>query len=161
MNLSRRGFLAGIISACAAPAIVRSGLIMPIKPQLVVPPANELVVWPSSSGGLFTIVGEDSAGNAITEVLRLIDGQPMKTTKLFRTINGISAMAIGAPRPATPATETKITFGDSLILKSPVEHGKMLFYTPGNNYLGDGESKSPFIDESYQQTPRPLGWAMS
>ena len=36
MNLSRRGLLGGIIAACAAPAIVRSGLIMPIKPKLVV-----------------------------------------------------------------------------------------------------------------------------
>lgn len=31
MNLSRRGFLAGIIAVAVAPAIVRSGLIMPIK----------------------------------------------------------------------------------------------------------------------------------
>lgn len=36
MNIGRRGFLAGIIAACAAPAIVRAGLIMPIKPALVV-----------------------------------------------------------------------------------------------------------------------------
>lgn len=32
MNLSRRGFLAGIIAAGVAPVIVRSGLVMPIKP---------------------------------------------------------------------------------------------------------------------------------
>ena len=36
MNLSRRGFLSGIIAACAAPAIIRTaGLIMPIKPTFV------------------------------------------------------------------------------------------------------------------------------
>ncbi len=33
MTISRRGFLSGIIAACAAPAIIRTaGLIMPIKP---------------------------------------------------------------------------------------------------------------------------------
>lgn len=36
MNLSRRGFLAGIIAAGVAPAIIRAGIIMPIKPALVV-----------------------------------------------------------------------------------------------------------------------------
>jgi hypothetical protein len=36
VNLSRRGLLAGIIAAAAAPVIVRAGLIMPIKPKLVV-----------------------------------------------------------------------------------------------------------------------------
>jgi len=36
--MNRRGFLTGIIAACAAPAIVRSGLIMPIKPALVTDP---------------------------------------------------------------------------------------------------------------------------
>lgn len=34
--MNRRGFLAGIIAAAVAPAIIRtSGLIMPIKPALV------------------------------------------------------------------------------------------------------------------------------
>lgn len=37
INLSRRGFLGAIIAAAVAPAIVRSGLIMPIKPQLIIP----------------------------------------------------------------------------------------------------------------------------
>jgi len=36
-GLSRRGFLGSIIAACAAPVIVRSGLLMPVKPALVVP----------------------------------------------------------------------------------------------------------------------------
>lgn len=35
MELSRRGFLSGIIAAGVAPAFVRPGLIMPIKPALV------------------------------------------------------------------------------------------------------------------------------
>lgn len=44
MNLSRRGFLTGIIAACAAPAILRSGLIMPIKPTLIIPETPALVL---------------------------------------------------------------------------------------------------------------------
>ncbi len=43
MASSRRGFLAGIIAACAAPAIIKTaGLIMPIKPALV--PGNDAVL---------------------------------------------------------------------------------------------------------------------
>lgn len=35
-QVSRRGFLAGIIAACAAPAIIRTpGLIMPVKPTFL------------------------------------------------------------------------------------------------------------------------------
>jgi hypothetical protein len=33
--MNRRGFLSGLISAIAAPAIVRPGILMPIKPSLV------------------------------------------------------------------------------------------------------------------------------
>lgn len=33
--LSRRGFLGGLIAAVAAPAIIRPGILMPIKPSLV------------------------------------------------------------------------------------------------------------------------------
>lgn len=40
--MNRRGFLTGIIAACAAPAIVRSGLIMPIKPALL---TNPYEIW--------------------------------------------------------------------------------------------------------------------
>jgi len=36
MELSRRGFVSGVVAAVAAPAIVRPGLIMPIKPALIV-----------------------------------------------------------------------------------------------------------------------------
>jgi hypothetical protein len=36
MALSRRGLLGGLLVALAAPAIVRPGLLMPVKPVLVV-----------------------------------------------------------------------------------------------------------------------------
>lgn len=35
MSITRRGFVGGLIAVVAAPAIVRPGLIMPIKPSLV------------------------------------------------------------------------------------------------------------------------------
>ena len=35
--MNRRGFLTGLVAAVAAPAIVRPGLIMPIKPALLLP----------------------------------------------------------------------------------------------------------------------------
>lgn len=38
VSISRRSFLSSIIAAAVAPAIVRSGLIMPIKPPLVLGP---------------------------------------------------------------------------------------------------------------------------
>lgn len=44
---SRRGFLAGILAALATPAIIKTaGLLMPIKPALIVP---ELVVFGEQS----------------------------------------------------------------------------------------------------------------
>lgn len=45
MELSRRGMLGGLLVALAAPAIIRPGLLMPIKPRLVVPPG-----WNVGSG---------------------------------------------------------------------------------------------------------------
>lgn len=33
--IARRGFLSGIIAAAVAPAIIRTGLLMPIKPALL------------------------------------------------------------------------------------------------------------------------------
>lgn len=35
LDLSRRGFLGGIIAACAGPAIIRAGVLMPVKSPLV------------------------------------------------------------------------------------------------------------------------------
>jgi hypothetical protein len=35
--MNRRGFLAGIGAALAAPAIVKAGVLMPVKPTLIMP----------------------------------------------------------------------------------------------------------------------------
>ncbi len=53
-DLSRRGFLSGIIAACAAPAIIRTpGLIMPIKPALVAQTTSLLLVANQAPDGRF------------------------------------------------------------------------------------------------------------
>lgn len=48
--LNRRSLLGGIIAACAAPAIIRSGVLMPVKPGLV-------GVAGLKVGDVFTITG--------------------------------------------------------------------------------------------------------
>jgi len=47
--MNRRGFLTGLVAAVAAPAIVRPGLIMPIKPRLVPITWRQEYVWPESA----------------------------------------------------------------------------------------------------------------
>lgn len=57
LMIARRGFLTGIIAACMAPAIVRAGLIMPIKPALVIAtemPTDDLVE---------VVIGSDRIGS--------------------------------------------------------------------------------------------------
>jgi hypothetical protein len=44
-RLQRRAFLGGIVATFAAPAIVRAGVLMPVKPMLWTPPtATEIVM---------------------------------------------------------------------------------------------------------------------
>ncbi len=43
--MERRSFLAGMLAACAAPAIVRSGILMPIRPAGI-----DLSAAPSTAG---------------------------------------------------------------------------------------------------------------
>jgi hypothetical protein len=62
--IKRRGFIAGLVSALAAPAIIRPGLLMPIKSSLVPVRFNGgITVIPKDcrSGETFTITntGDD------------------------------------------------------------------------------------------------------
>lgn len=44
--LQRRSFLAGILAACTAPAIIRTpGILMPVRPLIVVPPLVASSMW--------------------------------------------------------------------------------------------------------------------
>lgn len=42
--ISRRGFLSGIIAAAAAPAVAHAGVLMPIKPRLLLPQVHIAVM---------------------------------------------------------------------------------------------------------------------
>jgi len=108
--LDRRGFLAGIIAACAAPAIVRSGLIMPIKPALVVP-AHE---WTSVSSGItiteealnehfYEVFGRDAFGNPISERVSSNPDILVISRKQFQIIEKVvlRASAYMSPPPHT------------------------------------------------------------
>jgi hypothetical protein len=47
--MDRRGFLTGLVSALAAPAIIRPGLLMPIKPLLIRPNFLHITPFPISN----------------------------------------------------------------------------------------------------------------
>jgi hypothetical protein len=40
LSMNRRGFLGAMLAACAAPAIVRAGVLMPVKQAIVLPGDN-------------------------------------------------------------------------------------------------------------------------
>lgn len=42
--MQRRGFLLGILAAGAAPAVVRSGVLMPVRPAIIVPNGGKIFV---------------------------------------------------------------------------------------------------------------------
>lgn len=48
---SRRGFLGAILAAAAAPAIVKAGVLMPVRPRIIVPP-RKIVVYEGGAHGL-------------------------------------------------------------------------------------------------------------
>jgi len=110
--LDRRGFLAGIIAACAAPAIVRSGLIMPIKPALVVPEYT----WKSLSTGITTseqqfvgyfheIFGQDTFGNQISERVPANPDIVAVSRKNFKIIEKIVLRASAYIPPGSHQTQ--------------------------------------------------------
>lgn len=77
MNPTRRGFLAAIIAATAAPAIIKTaGLIMPIKPKLVDDPRAVLVtsVNEFNERAAMYVRGLDGYGKQVCEVISMADG---------------------------------------------------------------------------------------
>lgn len=55
--MNRRGFLAGILAAGAAPAIVRAGVLMPMRSTIITPP-------PLFNGGLGLFDSIELSGRA-------------------------------------------------------------------------------------------------
>jgi hypothetical protein len=71
--VSRRGFLGAILAAATAPAVARSGILMPVKQVWV--PDQKLAVVPSSEpdkeyGGLFFLRGDGRWFNPVTGEVR-------------------------------------------------------------------------------------------
>lgn len=76
MELSRRGLLGGILAAGCAPLIVRAGVLMPVKPGLLLPVINggtwadlnpRNLFFNNSTGTGFTVYGTDVYGIPIVE----------------------------------------------------------------------------------------------
>lgn len=82
--MKRRGFLAGILAAAAAPAIVRAGVLMPIRPPIWVP----TVLFDSRSrvGDIFTLAGSTDHTGApkLWRVTAIADNAPF-------TLGGLAA----------------------------------------------------------------------
>lgn len=83
MNLRRRGFLAGLGAALAAPALIRPGILMPVRRVIAPEPAPFLGAYPPEidvDDGFDTIgpgwrhVMLDCNGH---RVRLLLDGQPI------------------------------------------------------------------------------------
>jgi len=108
-SLDRRGFLAGILAACTAPAIVRSGLIMPIKPALI----THTYEWKTLHSGVvisaqqfeesfFELFGKDAYGNEVVERLPHNPDLMMISSKNLATVEKISLVSpCKSPLPRT------------------------------------------------------------
>lgn len=102
-DLSRRGFLAGILAASIAPAILKSGIIMPIKPRLILGdgialfsmshPRNIAVATVNSTGSISLVIkGRDQYGQYVIEHLNMTEGQG-HTKKEFWSITEIHSVS--------------------------------------------------------------------
>lgn len=146
-NLSRRGFLSGIIAACAAPAIVRAGIVMPIKPALVTNPREVTVGYDAATmaGDFveFVFSGVDAYGNPITETIRapMLKGGRVGTIQAkqeMREITSVSMQNVSA----VPAHIGAQNFGDVVhhILKREVNDGSRAYYPGRFRRIGDEEA---------------------
>lgn len=99
MIIARRSFLTGIIAACAAPAIVRSGIIMPVNAKLVgaltsvvniTIPRNIVITATNSTNVTITIHGHDFYGNPVSEIGTLLPGAAYQCMNVFANSPEIS-----------------------------------------------------------------------
>lgn len=127
MNLSRRGFLNAMLAAGVGAAIVRSGIIMPIKPSLFMPPRG-LQITGGEPGSMFTITGQDVEGQRITEVIYLTaDMRGFTQPALsFKSIDGASIMPhLGSVLGASAAS---LTYGDRVLATVGHSGGEMTYW---------------------------------
>lgn len=96
--MNRRGFITGLVSLIAAPAIVRATSLMAISP---VPPlvlAFDTAVGPERNAiSLFKITGYGVDGKPVTEMveIELGDGPGKYTAQTFRYISSITLQVPG------------------------------------------------------------------
>ena len=120
MSLSRRGLLAGIIAAACAPAVARAGLIMPIKPSLVLSGPRNIQIS-GVAGMLFTLTGTDAYGNEVTEVLKMTGGLVM-SEHVYRVAPALSVMHLGIPRETVSSMRLPITAENQFDRLLPAAH---------------------------------------
>ncbi len=78
-DFSRRGFIAGIIAAGLAPAVVKAGIIMPIKPALVAATSLDQVTLGRaqirSTGPAWVMIrGRNALGQPVKTMMKMTEG---------------------------------------------------------------------------------------
>lgn len=93
--MNRRSFIAEIIAACAAPAVVQAGIIMPIKPKLIMSVRRDIVIGTgtiSANGpAVIEIRGTDQYGTRIVERLSVNNVNGAQTKLKFWQIQEVIA----------------------------------------------------------------------
>lgn len=51
---TRRGFLAGVLAVAVAPAIAKSGVLMPIKPRIILPSSLSIALSNVEAGAVYS-----------------------------------------------------------------------------------------------------------
>lgn len=88
--MNRRGFLIGLAAGIAAPAIVRPGILMPIKKVLV--PEIPLTLNERSAYGFWIIKGFDAYGNPIQEVVPKTNITAMTWTDAYKKFKQVGTI---------------------------------------------------------------------
>ncbi len=65
--IARRSFLRGIIAACAAPAIAKAGVLMPIKPELGLKPPKLILSYAEALAASMRETREILAANILND----------------------------------------------------------------------------------------------
>lgn len=95
--IGRRGFITGLISLAAAPAIVRAGSLMPVKVML--PDTKRLITSKLAAGRSMTVEEyiEMVMGPRIREMQRLVADQIMYGNPRLR-LDGLTLLTTDWPR---------------------------------------------------------------
>jgi len=92
ISVTRRGLI-GMLSAGIGAAIVRPGILMPIKPKLVPTVGGGFALFSSHENGKieFRIRGTDQYGNSVTESIWVDPTDPSSSVskKSFRSFSSI------------------------------------------------------------------------